>query len=88
MSRPGRVKKRKPTPAKARQALVPPARLTGWSIDMLAAETGIGRVQAFRVLERGVREGTVVRLECGTQTLYARLGGGAISTTPAPGRNP
>lgn len=58
--------------------------LVGWSFEKLAAETGIDRVQAFRVLERGVREGSIVRLECGGKTLYARLGGGLIEELPEP----
>lgn len=85
MSRPRPPKKRRKPAARSKApVLAPAARLEGWSFETLADEAGIDRVQAYRVLERGVREGSIVRLECGTQTLYARLGGGAITQTPAP----
>ncbi|HCS61398.1 MAG TPA: hypothetical protein DIW46_08385 [Microbacterium sp.] len=92
MNRAGRRKKKyrpavakpKPQVPAAAQPPAAPQHLVGWSLFTLAAETGIDRVQAFRALEQGVREGSIVRLECGDKTLYARLGGGLIEETPAP----
>ncbi|MGP6172055.1 hypothetical protein ACTU6V_12715 [Microbacterium sp. A204] len=89
MSRARRRKKYKPI-AKPSPTPRPdtPMHLVGWSVQTLAAEIGIEKGQAFRVLERGVREGSIVRLECGSKMLYARLGGGLIEEIPAPRHDP
>lgn len=88
--------KKKQFKAAARKSIAQPKRtdareathLVGWSVQTLASEVGIESGQAFRVLERGVREGSIVRLECGSKILYARLGGGLIEEIPAPRHQP
>lgn len=72
---------RRYTPRPAPKPLQPPPirHLTGWTLDQLAEATGVERRQAARVLMSAVARGEVVEMHCGGKTLFARLGGGAIT---------
>ncbi len=62
--------------------------LFGLTVDQFAGVAGVGRVEAFRALEKGVRDGKVARVECGTWTGYCRPEGGRVQPEPKPEPTP